>query len=374
MSNLKSGASAKIAAAALCIVLGIGTVSFLGTGSDAVKTSDESQTEVTTVSEQTENETTRPADVTTVVNSISNRSAGAGETGWEVRLEGSAAPAETWEADLDIGVQTGWNVDLIDNPTEQTATSTENSSVQQQKGEQEGEQEGVQEGVQERVEDTPKDEPQQSATTRKTSSSTTTKTSAAKKKTTTTKKSSTSSVPKTIVTKSGYDVNGGTARARLDSVKAEDLKPRITPKGSEKAILEKYMKMLVTDDMTNYEKVLTCYDYLIRHTRYAYGGWSAPMRSVLVKGFGTCTEYSHVLCSMLRYMGFNAHTVWGRTAMARGGYGQHMWVEVKINGNIYVLDAQVDDNLSYGGISHKRFVKLYSEVRGQYIRGHVEKY
>ena len=258
MSNLKSGASAKIAAAALCIVLGIGTVSFLGTGSDAVKTSDESQTEVTTVSEQTENETTRPADVTTVVNSISNRSAGAGETGWEVRLEGSAAPAETWEADLDIGVQTGWNVDLIDNPTEQTATSTENSSVQQQKGEQEGEQEGVQEGVQERVEDTPKDEPQQSATTRKTSSSTTTKTSAAKKKTTTTKKSSTSSVPKTIVTKSGYDVNGGTARARLDSVKAEDLKPRITPKGSEKAILEKYMKMLVTDDMTNYEKVLTC--------------------------------------------------------------------------------------------------------------------
>ena len=369
MSNLKSGASAKIAAAALCIVLGIGTVSFLGTGSDAVKTSDESKTEVTTSSEQTENETTRPADVTTVVNSISNRSAGAGETGWEVRLEGSAKPADTWEADLDIGVQTGWNVDLIDNPTEQTAASAENSSVQQQKGEQEG----VQEGVQERVEDTPKDEPQQSATTTKTSSSTTTKTSAAKKKTTTTKKSSTSSVPKTIVTKSGYDVNGGTARARLDSVKAEDLKPRITPKGSEKAILEKYMKMLVTDDMTNYEKVLTCYDYLIRHTRYAYGGWSAPMRSVLVKGFGTCTEYSHVLCSMLRYMGFKANCIWGKTAMAAGGYGQHMWVELYINGNTYVVDPQVDDNMTYGSnISHKRFVKLYSETPGNYIRGSVE--
>ena len=139
--------------------------------------------------------------------------------------------------------------------------------------------------------------------------------------------------------------------------------------------LEKYMKALVNDKMTNYEKVLTCYDYLINHTYYAYGGWSNPIQSVLVKGFGTCTEYSHTMCAMLRYMGFKANTVWGQTTLAGGGYGQHMWVELTINGNVYVVDPQVDDNMSYGGnLSHRRFVKLYSEVPGQYIRGYTEKW
>ena len=169
-----------------------------------------------------------------------------------------------------------------------------------------------------------------------------------------------------------YDV-GGSAKERLNSVKPEELKPTITVTGNERAILEKYMKALVNDKMTNYEKVLVCYDYLINHTYYAYGGWNNPIQSVLVKGFGTCTEYSHTMCAMLRYMGFKANCIWGQTAMARGGYGQHMWVEVYINGNTYVVDPQVDDNMSYGGnISHKRFVKLYSEVKGQYIRGNVE--
>ena len=125
--------------------------------------------------------------------------------------------------------------------------------------------------------------------------------------------------------------------------------------------------------MTNYEKVLTCYDYIISHTYYAYGGWNYPIQSVLVRGFGTCTEYSHTMCAMLRYMGFTANTVWGQTTLAGGGYGQHMWVELYINGNTYVVDPQVDDNMTYGSnISHKRFVKLYSETPGNYIRGSVE--
>ena len=35
---------------------------------------------------------------------------------------------------------------------------------------------------------------------------------------------------------------------------------------------------------------------------------------------------------MLGYIGFDAKTVDGKTAMAAGGYGYHMWVEVTING------------------------------------------
>ena len=49
---------------------------------------------------------------------------------------------------------------------------------------------------------------------------------------------------------------------------------------------------------------------------------------------------------MLNYIGFDAKTVDGKTAMAAGGYGYHMWVEVTINGQVYVMDPQVDDNMS----------------------------
>ncbi len=215
-------------------------------------------------------------------------------------------------------------------------------------------------------------------TTTTTAAPTTTKPATTTTKAVTTTKAATTTKATTTTKIQGnpviYDV-GGSVKERLNSVKPEELKPTITVTGNERAVLEKYMKALIKDDMTNYEKVLTCYDYLITHTYYAYGGWNNPIQSVLVNGFGTCTEYSHTMCAMLRYMGFTANTVWGQTAMAAGGYGQHMWVEVIINGNVYVVDPQVDDNMSYGGnISHKRFVKLYSETPGNYIRGYTEKW
>ncbi len=317
MGYLKTTMSKKITAIAACLAVGAGTTGYLMTGSDPkqIASDDSSACEVTTA-------VTAQSTIQTSF-TVSNYNAGAtAQVNW------------------------GSNITPQINVTTTAATTTK------------------------AAETTSQTTTSQAATTT-TKSTVATKAETTKKAATTTKTAATT--PKTVVNKSGYDVNGGTAKQRLNSVKAEDLKQKITVKGNEKAVLEKYMKMIVTDDMTNYEKVLTCYDYLIKHTRYAYGGWNNPMHSVLVKGFGTCTEYSHVMCAMLRYMGFNARTVWGKTAMAAGGYGQHMWVEVVINGNVYVLDPQVDDNMSYGSsISHKRFVKLYSEVKGQYIRGYVE--
>ena len=121
--------------------------------------------------------------------------------------------------------------------------------------------------------------------------------------------------------------------------------------------------------MTKYEKAVACYDYLIKNTVYDYGGWANPVKAVLEDGYGTCTEYSYVYAAMLNYIGFDAKTVDGKTAMAAGGYGYHMWVEVTINGQVYVMDPQVDDNMSWGAyISHDRFCKTYSEVKNKYIK------
>lgn len=186
-----------------------------------------------------------------------------------------------------------------------------------------------------------------------------------KKKTTTTKVTTTKK-PVTTTTTAPVIDNGKTPAQRLNSAV---LGPKATLSAKEEKILLKYLDKIISDDMTNYEKAVACYDYLIKNTDYDYGGWANPVKAVLEDGYGTCTEYSYVYAAMLNYIGFDAKTVDGKTAMAAGGYGYHMWVEVTINGQVYVMDPQVDDNMSWGAyISHDRFCKTYSEVKDKYIK------
>ena len=323
MGYLKNGVKGRIVVAATCAALGLGTAGLIGLGnSNEIKTEspDSSSAVTTAVTQQSTVYTSAEYTVTNYKNGADNKSELGGKLGSETKSETTTTTTTTKTS------------------SESTSASTTKASVTTT-----------------------------SAAATTTSKAATTTAATTKKKATTSKKIKGDPAV--------YDV-GGSVKERLNSVKPEDMKKKVTVTGSEKAILEKYMKALVNDKMTNYEKVLTCYDYLIKNTRYAYGGWNAPMKSVLVNGFGTCTEYSHVMCAMLRYMGFQANTVWGKTAMAAGGYGEHMWVELYINGNTYVVDPQVDDNISssIGSISHRRFVKLYSETPGNYIRGYTEKW
>lgn len=185
-----------------------------------------------------------------------------------------------------------------------------------------------------------------------------------KKKTTT--KVTTTKKPVTTTTTAPVVDNGKTTAQRLNSAV---LDPKATLSAKEEKILLKYLNKIISDDMTNYEKAVACYDYIIKNTVYDYGGWANPVKAVLEDGYGTCTEYSYVYAAMLNYIGFDAKTVDGKTAMAAGGYGYHMWVEVTINGQVYVMDPQVDDNMSWGAyISHDRFCKTYSEVKNKYIK------
>lgn len=186
------------------------------------------------------------------------------------------------------------------------------------------------------------------------------------KKKTPTAKVTTTKKPVTTTTTVPVVDNGKTPAQRLNSAV---LDPKATLSAKEEKILLKYLNKIISDDMTNYEKAVACYDYIIKNTVYDYGGWANPVKAVLEDGYGTCTEYSYVYAAMLNYIGFDAKTVDGKTAMAAGGYGYHMWVEVTINGQVYVMDPQVDDNMSWGAyISHDRFCKTYSEVKNKYIK------
>lgn len=162
-----------------------------------------------------------------------------------------------------------------------------------------------------------------------------------------------------------YKKTGNKVKDRLNSV---ELKPKEFLKGKNEKILKKHLKRIIDNDMSNYQKTKACYDYIINNTYYSYGGWGNAIESVLENGYGTCTEYSYVYMAMMKYLGFDARTVDGSTAMAGGGYGYHMWVEVKLGDDIYVFDPQVEDDMSNGNINYYRFCKTYSEVSGSYIK------
>lgn len=162
-----------------------------------------------------------------------------------------------------------------------------------------------------------------------------------------------------------YKKTGNKVKDRLNSVK---LKPQKFLKGKNEKILKKHLNKIIDDDMSNYQKAKACYDYIINNTYYSYGGWGNAVESVLENGYGTCTEYSYVYMAMMKYLGFDAETVDGSTAMAGGGYGYHMWVEIKSGDEVYVFDPQVEDDMSNGKINYNRFCKTYSEVSGSYIK------
>lgn len=172
-------------------------------------------------------------------------------------------------------------------------------------------------------------------------------------------------VSKSKSKKHSYKKTGNKVKDRLNSVK---LKPTKFLKGKNEKILKKHLNKIIDDDMSNYQKAKVCYDYIINNTYYSYGGWGNAVESVLENGYGTCTEYSYVYMAMMKYLGFDAKTVDGSTAMAGGGYGYHMWVEVKLDDEVYAFDPQVEDDMSNGKINYNRFCKTYSEVSGSYIK------
>lgn len=59
------------------------------------------------------------------------------------------------------------------------------------------------------------------------------------------------------------------------------LTPKATLSAKEEKILLKYLDKIISDDMTNYEKAVACYDYIIKNTVYDYGGWQILLRLFL---------------------------------------------------------------------------------------------
>lgn len=167
------------------------------------------------------------------------------------------------------------------------------------------------------------------------------------------------------------------------NINAQVLNPVTTEFEPLKQSLDDVFSKIFTDGMTTYQKVKACYDYLIKncsygHNEYVYDyieeyfwGYKYEVSAYgMLKGhIGVCDDYSATFAMMMQAIGLDCYVVGGQTSLSGGGYGGHAWCEMVLDGEIYVFDPQVEDNIAKGGkILYYRFGKKYDEVPGKYIK------
>ena len=111
-------------------------------------------------------------------------------------------------------------------------------------------------------------------------------------------------------------------------------------------VVDNQLKLLITDNMPNEEKIKKIHDYIIDNTKYdslktdninddtyrsntAYG--------VLIQGYGICSGYSDTMAIFLNKIGIDNYKISNDT---------HIWNLVYINGVWRHLDATWDDPIS----------------------------
>lgn len=154
--------------------------------------------------------------------------------------------------------------------------------------------------------------------------------------------------------------------------------------------LEDLMAEVVSEDMTTYQQVKACYDYIVDNTRYGshmqyastmigdvscrqiirnYGTIEGYGAITLKSKIGYCNAYASAFILMVEKVGLDARLVKGTTRGAGGYQVQHQWAEIDIDGVTYLFDPQLEQNLTSAGLgTYNVFCKTYDQVPGRYVR------
>lgn len=173
-------------------------------------------------------------------------------------------------------------------------------------------------------------------------------------------------------------------------INSASLNPIKTNNAKLDKLVQKVLASCTTSNMSTYEKVKAVYDYIIKHTTYqqniisienvyAFVGNSPYLTYndsfiaydayvLLSTGYGVCDNYAAAFTVLTRAIGLDSYRVGGQVESYSGGYTGHAWNNVRINGKMYVFDAQIEDNDfdRNGSIRYIYFCRTDSEFAGMY--------
>jgi len=104
--------------------------------------------------------------------------------------------------------------------------------------------------------------------------------------------------------------------------------------------LKSITKSIISDDMSDLEKVRTINDYIVNRYEYDYTLKSISAYSGLTTSVAVCQGYSMTAYKMFNYAGIENRIVVGRIKDI-----PHSWNSVKVQGNWYQLDITNNDSI-----------------------------
>lgn len=113
------------------------------------------------------------------------------------------------------------------------------------------------------------------------------------------------------------------------------------------------IQSLELDKLSPLKQLETVYEYVIRHAMVQNGpdyemgenGWwnAEEAYALLTTGYGSSYGYAAAFCELARALGFPAETVSGKVVSTHGGMKSHGWVELKLDGENYLFDPEMQD-------------------------------
>lgn len=156
------------------------------------------------------------------------------------------------------------------------------------------------------------------------------------------------------------------------------------------AYLDELLPTIVTEEMSNYQKLQACYDYVINNTTYGShlkymgnvvngvtcrqiqqvgGEVEGYAAATLSSGKGLCNGYAAAWMVLAEKLGVETNLARGYTRRAGGGYTYHEWAEVTIDGVVYTVDPQLEQSLRKSkSDKYSAFFVTYAQVGNRYKR------
>ncbi len=116
--------------------------------------------------------------------------------------------------------------------------------------------------------------------------------------------------------------------------------------------IEKIMSEIITNDMSDYDKVKAVHDYIVNHSVYDYTNYVAQtlpdvsyrIEGVILNGTAVCQGYADTFQLFMNLLGIDNRMMSGYAK----GEG-HAWNLVQLNGNWYHIDTTWDDPVNENG-------------------------
>ncbi len=147
---------------------------------------------------------------------------------------------------------------------------------------------------------------------------------------------------------------------------------------------KKVLNSIIKEGMTEYEKVLSIYDWILNNTLYDHNALSDMNNSMNYacyylegvfldkEGLAVCDGFSKAFSLLCNMEGIDAVRITG-DANSGAGWGGHAWNKVKVNGKWYMVDPTWAEPVSYNSSTgsyypevptHQYFLVDYSDIEG----------